>query len=71
MTKAPTPFQIVGKAAKGVGKMIAAPFKWAGGQIEKEMKMDKAKDDKYRVAGSAMNQEYSGFKYGYQPRKKK
>ncbi len=54
----------VGKKMVGFGNAvkrgIAAPFKWAGGQIEKELKMDKAKDNKYKAAGAALNASYSG-----------
>jgi hypothetical protein len=42
------------KGVKKAGSIAAKPFKWAGGQIEKEMKMDKAKDDEYRRQGENM-----------------
>lgn len=51
----------VKKAVKAVVKGITAPVKWAGKQIEKEMRMNKAKDDAYRSAGSKLNASYSGL----------
>jgi hypothetical protein len=51
----------VKKVGKVAGKVASAPFKWAGGQIEKEMRMDKAKDDAYRSAGAKLNAEASGL----------
>ena len=63
----------IGKGMVGIGNAITAPLKWAGKQIQKEMEIDKAKDDKYRKAGEKLNAEYSGrpssFKYGIQKRK--
>jgi len=44
----------MGNNIKNLKSAISAPFKWAGGQIEKEMKMNKAKDDKYRQEGEDM-----------------
>ena len=42
-----------------VGEAVVKPLKWAGGQIEKEMKMNKKKDDKYRKEGRALNAAYT------------
>lgn len=57
----------VGKAGVKVGnkvkKVAGAPFKWVGGQIEKEMRMNKAKDDFYRLQGKKLNSDYSGRSY--------
>ena len=54
----------IGKAGVKVGSVVkkgaSAPFKWAGKQIEKELKMNKAKDDRYRKEGKALNRKYSG-----------
>ncbi len=51
----------VAGGAKIVGSVIAAPFKWAGKQVEKEMKMNKSKDDRYRAEGAVLNKSYSGL----------
>lgn len=70
--KISTPFNAVGKGLKAVGRVASYPFRWAGRQIEKEMRMDEEKDNKARAAGKALNAEYSGkptFKYGYNPKK--
>lgn len=69
MKKAPTPFDLVGKGLKAIGRGFSYPFRWAGGQIEKEMKMDKMKDDKAKEAGKKLNADFSAFKYGVQKRK--
>ncbi len=45
--------------AKAVGRVAVKPIKWAGAQIEKEMKMNKAKDNRYRAEGKALNRKYS------------
>jgi hypothetical protein len=37
-----------------IGKGIKKGLQWAGGQVEKEMKMNKAKDDEYRRQGENM-----------------
>jgi hypothetical protein len=49
------------KVLKSIGKVATAPLKWAGGQIVKEMKMNKAKDDRYRAEGAKQNADYSGL----------
>lgn len=41
------------------GRVIARPLKWMGGQIEKEMKINKAKDDGYRAVGPKLNKQFS------------
>lgn len=51
----------VGKGMVKVGNAMMAPFKWAGGQIEKQMRMEKKQDDKWRDEGAAMNRSYSGL----------
>lgn len=64
----------VAGGAKIVGGVIKKGLQWPGKQIEKEMKMNKAKDDEYRRQGENMmngREEYdSEFKYGYQTKKK-
>lgn len=47
--------------AKGAAKIAVKPFKWAGNQIEKEVRMNKAKDDLYRKQGAQRNRDYSGL----------
>jgi hypothetical protein len=42
-------------------KGVTAPLKWAGKQVEKEIKMNKAKDNIYRSQGQKMNEAYSGL----------
>lgn len=37
------------KGAKKAGKVATYPLKWAGNQIEKEARMNQAKDDRYRA----------------------
>jgi len=49
------------KAVKAVGKAVTAPIRWVGQQVEKEMRMNKAKDDSYRSAGKSLNTSYSGL----------
>jgi hypothetical protein len=49
------------KGASKVGRVLASPFKWAGSQIEKEMRMNEAKDKKYSEEGRALNKKYSGL----------
>lgn len=61
MKKPVTPFQIVGKGLKAIGRAAVAPIKWAGRQVEKEMRMNKAKDDRHRVEGEARNRDFSGL----------
>lgn len=56
----PTPFQIVGKGVRRLGRLVTSPLRWAGKQIEKEMKMNDEKDKQYRAEGAALNKEYSG-----------
>jgi hypothetical protein len=49
------------KVGNAVKKGATAPLKWAGNQVAKEMKIDKAKDDIYRAEGQALNRSYSGL----------
>lgn len=53
------------KVGNAIIKGFSAPFKWAGRQIEKEMRMNKAKDDEYRRQGEDMmkgREEYKPLK---------
>lgn len=64
----------VGKSGVAVGNAVIKAAKWPGKQIEKEMRMDKEKDDKYRMEGKMMNKNFSGpskFNYGVQIKKNK
>jgi hypothetical protein len=56
----------VGKGMVKVGNVVkrgaSAPFKGMIKGIEKEMQINKAKDDRYRREGKALNRKYSGRK---------
>lgn len=64
----------VGKAGVKVGNAVikgsVAPLKWAGKQIEKEMRMDEAKDKEYEETAKKETAELKGFQYGYNKKKK-
>ena len=47
------------KAAAKAFDAVTKPIKWAGKQIEKEMRMNEAKDKGYKKAGKALNRMYS------------
>lgn len=48
----------VAGGARIVGSAAVKPLKWAGGQIAKEMKMNAAKDERYRAEAEAYRQKY-------------
>lgn len=50
--------QRIGKAVKTVGKVVSAPLRWAGHQIEKEFKIQDAQDEANRKKAKMMDEWY-------------
>ncbi len=43
------------KAVKTVGKVVTAPIRWAGKQVEKEMRMQDTADKKNKAKSKILN----------------